>query len=373
MNLRLDCRFFRGDKPCRYACACDGCAHYAPMGARILIIKLDAVGDVARTTTLLRPLRRAFDPCHITWLVHPNGEQMLRGNPEIDRLLAYRPEGLEPLRVETFDRVLCLDKTPAATAVAMQVAAPVKLGFGLSRFGTVHPLNPGAEYAFALGLDDDLKFRRNKRTYQDVLFEIAGLPWEREEYCIAIGDDDRAEAAAALKRLGIRATDRVIGLNLGGGKAFANKMWSAPEAVRFIRILRRTTPCKVLLFGADLERDKIASVLKARLPGVKSALTPHSCRVFQALLARCDIVVTSDSLGMHLAIAERRPVVALFGPTCAQEIELYGRGEAISSPVDCAPCYRADCRKTATCLSAIAPERVVEAVRRWLPCPKSKR
>ena len=187
MNLRLDCRHFRGDKPCRYACGssaasgprsgasepgperaeggqagpstssgppatpsgCWTCSHYEPMGRRILIIKLDAIGDVARTTPILRALRKKYNPCHITWLVHPTAEEMLRGNPLINVLLPYRPKSLEPLRAQRFDSVFSLDKTPRATAVAAWANAPEKLGFGLSEFGTVYPLNPESEYAFA--------------------------------------------------------------------------------------------------------------------------------------------------------------------------------------------------------------------------------
>ena len=39
-----------------------------------------------------------------------------------------------------------------------------------------------------------------------------------------------------------------------------------------------------------------------------------------------DVVVCSDTLGMHLAIALKKKIVVLFGPTCPQEIDLYGRG-----------------------------------------------
>ncbi len=50
--LELDCRHYRGDRPCdakvQGVCPRD-CAHYAPMGQRILIIKFGALGDVIRS------------------------------------------------------------------------------------------------------------------------------------------------------------------------------------------------------------------------------------------------------------------------------------------------------------------------------------
>ena len=366
MNLRLDCRFFRGDKPCRFGCACEGCSHYEPMGTRILIVKLDAPGDVARTTPILRPLRKKYDPCHITWLTHPNAGEMLRGNSLIDVLVPYCAEALEPLRVQRFDLVLSLDKTVRAAAVAAWADAPEKLGFGLSEFGTVYPINPESEYAFQLGLDDDLKFKRNKKTYQEIIFECVKLRYNQEEYAIEIGEAERAYAKKLLARLGIAAGDAVVGLNLGGGSAFAHKMWDAESALKFLRKLQNEIRCKVLLLGAESERDAMDEIMRAELGNVRTTGTENSIRQFQALLGQCSVVVTGDSLGMHLAIAGKRPVVALFGSTCAQEIELYGRGEVIVSPLACVPCYRAECDSDPNCMQAIEPEPVIAAVKRWI-------
>jgi lipopolysaccharide heptosyltransferase III len=367
MKLHLDCRHFRNDKPCKRNCACGGCDHHEPMGTRILIVKLDAVGDVARTTSILKPLRKKYGPCHITWLVAPAAEGMLRGNSQIDQLLTYVPECLEPLRIEEFDFVFSLDKTPRAAAVGTWAKGEEKLGFGLSPYGTVYPIGAEAHYAFQLGMDDDLKFCKNTKTYQRIIFDCCRLDYQCDEYCIEIDDSARTEAARTLASHGIAPEDRVIGLNLGGGKAFAHKMWAAEEAIEFIKALQKSIDCKVLLYGAKMERTKIDAILAATLPHVYDAATPASIPGFQALLGRCDVLVTGDSLGMHLAIAEKCPIVALFGPTCAQEIELYGRGERIVSPNPCVPCYQPTCAQQPTCMQSIKPDTVVEAVQRLLP------
>jgi hypothetical protein len=57
-EIAWDCRFFLGDRPCLWAqadglCTCD---RYGPIKERILIVKLDAIGDVPRSTALLPPL-----------------------------------------------------------------------------------------------------------------------------------------------------------------------------------------------------------------------------------------------------------------------------------------------------------------------------
>jgi ADP-heptose:LPS heptosyltransferase len=68
-------------------------------------------------------------------------------------------------------------------------------------------------------------------------------------------------------------------------------------------------------------------------------------------------------MALHIAVALAKPVVALFGPTSAAEIELYGQGEKIQPPgLDCLVCYLSRCDKSPYCQELIDPERVASAV-----------
>jgi heptosyltransferase-2 len=68
-------------------------------------------------------------------------------------------------------------------------------------------------------------------------------------------------------------------------------------------------------------------------------------------------------MALHMAVALEKPVVALFGPTSAAEIELYGGGEKIQPPgLDCLVCYLPRCDKSPYCQELILPERVASAV-----------
>jgi len=89
-----------------------------------------------------------------------------------------------------------------------------------------------------------------------------------------------------------------------------------------------------------------------------------------------DLVVTSDTLGMHLAVALKKPVIALFGPTCPQEIDLYGRGTKLFQGAACSPCYKQTC-PDAVCMSEITPDRVFAEIDKFCrpsmsePSPRS--
>lgn len=88
---------------------------------------------------------------------------------------------------------------------------------------------------------------------------------------------------------------------------------------------------------------------------------------FTALLGLCNMLVTSDTMAMHIGIALEKTIIALIGATCEQEIHLYGLGEKIVSDFDCSPCYLQKCNKNPTCMDSITPEQVFESIKRWIP------
>ena len=53
-----DCKYFSGYKPCKFKRVCEGCEEYAPKRVKVLLINLDAMGDVERGAELLRHLDR---------------------------------------------------------------------------------------------------------------------------------------------------------------------------------------------------------------------------------------------------------------------------------------------------------------------------
>src|SRR5947209_6816664 len=96
--IHQDCRYFRGDIPCKpnkeYGVHCDGCEYYDPIEENILIIKLAAAGDVLRTTPILHKLKSDFPKARIWWLtLSPE----LVPSACVDRILRWNSENLEIL------------------------------------------------------------------------------------------------------------------------------------------------------------------------------------------------------------------------------------------------------------------------------------
>ena len=366
-SWRLDCRYFLGDRPCKFKRTCPGCGQYSPMGRRILIVKLAAIGDVLRTTPLLSGLKRAYPQSHITWIVDKEAFPLLRNIALIDRLLRFDYASLLPLEQETFDLIIGLEKEPRGAALVSKFKGRVKKGFGLGPEGNILPLQKNSEYAYLLGLDDELKFFRNKKTYPELIFEVAGLDYRQDEYLLDLSPEDLAFAAAFAKRKGLKQGERVVGLNTGAGDVFANKAWTAEGYLQLIRRLRKEPRFRLLLLGGPKERERNSQILRRAKGGVIDSGCENTLGQFAALINLCDVIVTGDTITLHVAIALKKKVVALFGPTCAQEIELYGRGGKIVSSLPCAPCYRRRCQVSPNCMEAIEAEEVMEKIRSLLP------
>ncbi len=363
MIVHYDCRYFLGYKPCAFRRECDQCPHYAPFGKRILIIKLAALGDVLRTTPLLRGLRAADPECQITWVTLPEVVPMLQGIRQIDRLLSYNLETVLRLEVESFDELYCFDKEPKATALAMQIRAKRKAGFGMTEYGNVMPLDRGSEYTFELGINDALKFRLNTKTYPQLIFECAGLPYrDPQEYVFPDFSAEIESARSYLEQLGVRPGELKIGLNTGAGTVFATKKWTEHGYAGLADRLVRSPGARVLLLGGPEEQERNSRIAAAAHYPLVNTGTDNTIRKFAGIVGNCDLLVTGDTLAMHIAIGLKVPVVVILGSTCHQEIELYGRGAKVVSDFECSPCYLSVCPKEVTCMEAMPVETVYGAV-----------
>lgn len=333
------------------------------MGTRILIVKLAAMGDVLRTTPILTPLKEKHPNSHITWIVDKASYDLLKRNKQIDRLMDFNPDNRMQLEVEEFDLLLCLDKDIRAATLTMRVNAREKKGFGLSRLGNIFPLNPESQYAFELGINDELKFRLNNKSYQKIIFEAVGFKYHHEPYQLGVEQEEDDYAANVLKQAGVRDNALLVGICPGAGPLFANKGWTVEGYATLIDSLNRIEGVQVVLLGGQAEIDKNAKIKSLVRTNLLDAQNHHSVLRFSAIINKCDFIICGDTLPMHLAIGHGKHVLVLMGPTCPQEIELYDRGEIIMSSIECAPCYKRTCDIMEHCMVRIPADLVFEKAR----------
>jgi len=368
-QIKSDCRHYRGDRPCSYhkregtKCAC--CSRYAPFSEKILIVKLEAMGDVLRTTSILPGLREKHPAAQITWITAAPALPLFPGNPYVDRVLPLLPDGLVCLLAERFTLAVNLDTSPLSASLLARAAAGEKKGFSLDARGQVCALSREAEEWLRMSVFDDAK-KMNRRTYQAIIHDILGLGSPPGEIVLNLSEEETAFAREFVSRPGLFSPRPWIGLNTGGGGRWEFKRWTKEATLELARRCADEFDTRLLLFGGPEEEERNGWLMACAGDILVDTGCRNTLREFFALLNLCDIAVVSDTLALHAASALKKKVVALFGPTSAAEIELYGRGEKVAAPVPCQCCYLPTCRQSPNCMESITPEMVLAAIRKLL-------
>jgi len=354
MIVNPECRYFDGYRPCRFGRPCEDCPHYDRPEHRVLLVNLDALGDVIRTTALLGPLHRALPGAHVTWITDPRAVPLLDHVEGVDRVLPLADWTGPLLRTLRFDLALGVDKSLRGGALVMQARAQERRGFGIDPHGSIVALDSRASYLFKLGLDDPLKFHVNEKPETQLLCEALGFEHRRDPYRIGLSPAECQAVDAWRERQGFKGRT-VVGFNTGSSAAFPYKHLTAEDQAALIdAVAARCPDAGLVLLGGpeDAERNPRIARLARTDPVVQSP-TREGLRVGLQMVAACDVVVTGDSLGMHMAIGLDRPVVAWFGLTCHQEIDLYGRGVHVLADVDCRPCWQRSCDQPVKCFRRV--------------------
>lgn len=355
-SVKADCRWFRGHIPCRphkqfgVHCVDDAgrdCPHYDRTTSKILIIKLGAIGDVIRTTPLLRKLRAVYPHAQVWWLtltpdVIPSS---------VDVVFGFTPEALASLQATHFDMLINLDKDREACGLATSLTATSKHGFVL-RNGVPAPVNALAVHKYMTGLWDDLN-KENTKSYPQEIFEMCGFEFAGEKYIL--------DAFAGKGYTWDLPTDkRIVGLNTGCGGRWTSRLWAEENWVALAQRLS-TAGYVPLLLGGEQEHAKNLRIAEA---SGALYLGHFPLPRFINLVDHCNLVVTAVTMAMHITIGLNKKIVLFNNIFNRNEFELYGLGEILEPGIPCTCYFSPECPNN--CMQYITVDRVFTAVSRLL-------
>jgi len=368
-KVAYDCQYYMGDRPCRWhkqkGVLCE-CEHFTPLNGSLLVIKLDAMGDVLRTTCLLPVIAKAWPGIRITWITRYESIPLLENNPYIMEVVPYNTDALVHISSRKFDRVINLDAGKISAGLASMAMATEKIGYMLHEDGYVKGTNAAAEEWLRMGIFDDLK-KMNQRTYQEMMCSIIGLPTEGMKYVLELTEAEEKKGRSHLQELGLDLSKNIVGIHTGAGGRWPLKQWKEESFIALLpelmNELGRNT--QILLFGGPLERELNRRITE-RVNDVFDSGCENEVRHFASLINCCSVVLSGDSLAMHVALALDRRAVVLFGPTSSTEIEMFGVGEKVIPDMDCLVCYKRKCDFTPNCMDLISVDMVKQAILRQL-------
>ena len=252
------------------------------------ISKECSLGDVVRTTVLLNYFKEGDK---ITWLVDERAADLLGGNPRIHRVLHWSFAACLQLQREQFDIVINLEKQRGVCALSDMIDARQKFGFYFGRWSGEAEAHYHTEKVLEI-VHDTKKREQNKIYWQQHLAQVIQKKWSIKDKYILSG---KSQAGYG------------IGLNFLVGEKWQDKAWERKNWDELYTKLSKE--------GYNIYWQGGQSNLWDYMDWIKS----------------CACIITCDSLGMHLALAYGKKVVALFGPSPSQEVYMYDQGKIIKA------------------------------------------
>ena len=314
----------------------------------ILIIKLGAIGDVIRTTSILPGLKAKYKNCKIDWATKSESFDVLKNNNLISNIYLINKNPPKKSN-KKYDLVISLDDDYEACALATKADAKKIIGSYLKDNKKTYTkssslwFDMGLNSRFGKKAADQMK-AKNKRTYQEIMYKILGLSYKKQEPILILNKKELSFGKKFAKKNNIGETDVVIGINTGAGGRWEDKKLSIEKTEELIDKLNRNIKnAKLILFGGPEERKRNEKIKKLVKTGIIDAGCNNSLMEFASLVNLCSVLVTSDSLALHTGVALKKNVVCFFCPTPSAEIELYSRGEKILAKKGCLCCYKPKC------------------------------
>ncbi len=320
---------------------------------RILIIKMSALGDLARTIPTVDAIHSALPDVEIGWVVRNGLSNLLEGNPSISRLFVA-PRGVAAVKalgaqLRKFHPDIVLDMQGLFNSSLLSW-----ISGGRRRYTWDSNREMSGLFSKAVIPAPDTM------NAVDCLFNFArqigvdSLPSEPPAY-LTTAPEQRERAMELLKDL----PRPIVGLHVGA--SVPNKTWPAANFASLIHLLHKQG-MGVVLFGANAERKAEQEVLAQTDKSVRSLVGNTTPRELAACIYHCDLFIGGDTGATHIASLVQTPIIALMGPTSPVRFGPHGtQHRTLSLNLPCSPCYRhPTCGGVYSCMRDITPQQVFD-------------
>jgi lipopolysaccharide heptosyltransferase II len=347
---------------------------------RILVIRLDLIGDLVLSMTIVRTLKRSYPEAAIDLLALPASAQVVMHDPDLDEIITYdpnvwrRPKALVHaknwrnaynllclLRARHYDIAVSVFGNWAGIIAALSGAKRC-VGFGRESY-------PGLITDNVRGRHWRSGDHKHEVDYCLELAKAAGSTIDPADRIPRLYVSPLAEQQLEqlLTHEGVDRKKPLIACHLSSNNG-QSKRWPIPYWTTLIDTLILDLDAQVILTGAPGDLPLIESVTRRMKQHAINLAGKTSLPQLVALLKRANLVISGDSGPMHIAAAVGTPLIAIHGPTDpALSGPISPTATVLRSDIWCSPCYNAkdtaDCRFfTTQCMKNILPSQVFKVV-----------
>ena len=328
---------------------------------KILIIKLQALGDILMMTPAVRLLKQNHPEFVIDHLVFKHYREVTQNNAYINKVI-------------TLDEKRC---TVRGLFYLLTIITEIRK----ARYDTIVNFHPSRFIRIVCMLLGGKKvvhtiFNMNSiLQYHAIIFEnvirshFAGIDTDVEnhkmDFFIALKNVDQSKLSRHQNYMCIQPGG---GNNLGESTRI--KQWPFVNYIRLIKLIQGSSPISILLTGDTLDKE-IAAAIAKEAPGVINVCGETNLDELAFLFSKSRVNISGDTGSMHLAATTGIPLITLFGPTDPVKLlPMAGKTELIKTTVDCAPCYFGIFKGCKTgrrnCMNEIPVDAVFHCVKKYL-------
>lgn len=343
--------------------------------AKILIVKLSSLGDLAHALPVLCALRQRFPQSHIAWAVESKFSDFLKGHPDLNEIIEVPTQKwrrkwtpgtfveimgmIRRIREAHYDLVLDLQGLIKSSILTGFSGSPQRLGFhrrdcreSLSAWAC--NLHAGRTRAIPHVVDKNL-----------ALLKSLDIDTASVRFNLDAQQDAGHYIDARLNDLLPPGSPKPVALHAGVG--YPTKAWPLERFAALADRIRRELEAPVLLTWGPADRDRAEKIQS--LMEEDGLLAPETASLQQALAlyTRIRLFISGDTGPLHLCAALEVPTVSIYGPTDPARNGPYGpRHEVVVEPQPCSFCFKRSCPTDTECMQAVEVDRVFEAVHRCL-------
>lgn len=356
----------------------------------ILFVRLSYIGDILHATAAARWIKQWYPNAKLHWIVTPSMAELLEHNPYVDYIIPWERDVYEAhskklhlrtmwnmwwglrkrLKPYHFDIAIDVQGRLITGLVLLASGAPIRLGLGGTKelnwlFTNYKSKNDSKhvieQYLEVVRLLPTVLSTENGNSNTEKFH----LDTDDVNIMDLIVTEEEQQHARLKLNIAFKEKDRpLIGLVLGS--SWQTKSWPHEKWQQLIDLMSYRS--NFICFGGQQEAKEFEGLMqyieREALP-VYNQLGKTTLREMAALLNECDVVVACDTGALHMAIALRRPVIALFGPTNPVEWgPLTGIYKVLQyHDMDCLGCRKRKCPKgKAYCMYGIDPIEVKENI-----------
>lgn len=288
---------------------CNRMLPFAVPPKKVCLLRLSAIGDTCHVVPLLRTLQRAWPHAEFTWVIGKLEARLMRLLPEVEFITVDKRAGLagfrdlrRALRHRQFDLLLHLQLALRASAIALNIHAPLRLGFDRARARELQWLVTNARIEPRRRehvLDSFMGFADALGIHEHLLRWDIPLPAEAVDYAQSLIPDAQPT------------------LVLSPCSSHRLRNWATDRYAAVARHAVRRHGMRVILAGGPSELERGTGQQIEALAGVPLVNTIGKDTLPQllALLARARVLLTPDSGPAHMATMVNTPVLGLYAAT----------------------------------------------------------